>query len=161
MTAHQTLDSDALRTLLSGIKDTSWSWREQDVPALAARFGWDALELIPGTGAVVDPGYGLGNKAYRMTFDNGDVHKITMRISSKAAKDDAAGQVFLGDVFADTAAMATEILGAPTARTPGARPEIRWRGKESTLILKQLGIGVTLSWASNGWQDHWDALDPA
>lgn len=160
MTAHQALDSDALRSLLSGVRDTSWSWREQEVPALAARFGWDSLELMPGLGAVVDPGYGLGSNAYRMTFDDGDVHTITMRISSKAGKDDAAGQLFLSDVFADTAAVATEIIGAPTARIPGSRPEVRWRGEESTLILKQLGVGVTLSWASNAWQDHWDALDP-
>ena len=160
MTTHRALDKDALRALLSTIKNTSWSWQEQDVPALAARFGWADMEVIPGQGAVVDPGHGLGSKAYRLAFDrDGRVNKITMRISSKAGQGDPAGQLFLSDVFTDTAAVATEILGTPTARTPGSQPEIRWRGEESTPILKQLPLSVVLTWASNEFQDYWDALD--
>ena len=160
MTTHHVLDKDALRSLLATIKDTSWSWQESDVPALAARFGWSKPRIVAGSGAFVDPGHGLGSKAYRMSFgDAGRVNIITLRISSKVAEDDAAGQVFLSDVFADAAAVAAEILGPPTARTPGKRPEIRWRGEESTLILTQLSVAVQLSWASNEYQDYWDALD--
>lgn len=51
-----------------------------------------------------------------------------MWISSMAGKDDAAGQIFLGDVFAETAEVATEILGAPTVRILGSRPQSRSAG---------------------------------
>ena len=141
MTARAALDKDALRSLLTTIRDTSWSWREADVPALAARFGWDSIELMPDLGAVVDPGHGLGSKAFRLAFDNY-----------------ADGQVFLSDVFADALAVATEVLGAPTSRKPGARPEARWRGDQATLILTTMSVGVTLTWASTAFQDHWDTL---
>ena len=158
MTARAALDKDALRSLLTTIRDTSWSWREADVPALAARFGWDSIELMPDLGAVVDPGHGLGSKAFRLAFDKGQVDRITMRISSLVGKNDADGQVFLSDVFADALAVATEVLGAPTSRKPGARPEARWRGDQATLILTTMSVGVTLTWASTAFQDHWDTL---
>jgi hypothetical protein len=160
VTTHQALDKDALRALLSTIRSTSWSWQEQEVPALVDRFGWTDILLRAGRGALIDPGHELGDKPYRMSFDgSGKVNIITMRISSVEDEDDPEGQLFLGDVFADAAAVATEILGTATVRTPGSQPEIRWRGEESTLILYQLSISVELTWASNEYQDHWDELD--
>jgi hypothetical protein len=160
MTGHRALDEAALRTLLSAIEGTSWSWREQDLSGLATRFGWDGIRILPGRGAFVDPGHGIGYRAYRLSFDGaGRVNIITMRISSKVDEDDAMGQLFLADVFADALVVATGIMGAPTARIPGSAPEVRWRGAESTLILEMLSICVELVWASNAYQDHWDSLD--
>lgn len=58
---------------------------------LAARLGWEIVELDPGYGADVDPGHGLGSKAYGFSFRDGRVSDLTLQITSPVRKDDAAG----------------------------------------------------------------------
>lgn len=158
MTACSALDKDALRSLLTTVRDTVWSWEEADVPALAGRFGWDDIELLPDLGAVVDPGYGIGSPAIRLSFDKGRVDRITMRISSKVEEGDDAGQLFLADVFSDAVAVGSGVLGETTSRRIGALPEVRWRGTETTIVLKALSMSVVVTWSTNAFQDHWDSL---
>ncbi|OJF15815.1 DUF6301 family protein [Couchioplanes caeruleus] len=157
MTAHRSLDKDALRSLLSGLRDTSWSWREADVPALAAGLGWHLGEVVTGTGAVADPGHGLGRKAVRFAFDDGQVRRITMRITSIIDEDDQTDQAFLREVCQQAAALGAEVLGEPTTG-PAGGGQVRWRGEQATLVLQVPAVAVTLVWSTNAFQDHWDAL---
>ena len=158
MTAYHALDSDAQRTLLTALRDTSWSWKEADVPAVIARLGWEIAKLSPTFSATVDPGHGLGPRAYRFSFRDGRVSDVTLRISEMVEEDDSAGQLFLGDVFAGAKAVGTEVLGAPAGITPGKQPQVRWRGAEATIILQSLPTVVTVFWRYNERQDELDRI---
>jgi hypothetical protein len=157
MTEYRTLGEDDFRALLAALRDTSWSWREPDVPALAARLGWHTMQLLPGLGAFVDPGHGLGSEAFRMPFNRGEIQRVTMEITSSVDEKDPADQAFLSGAFEDALTTATEVLGAPTTPPAGSGQEARWRGAEATLILSNLAVVVTLEWTPNAFQDTWDA----
>lgn len=158
MTNHRTLDKDDLRSLLTALRDTSWSWQEADFPALAARLGWTDVEVLPGLGALVDPGHGLGADAFRLVLNrDGSTQRITMRLTSLVDKKDPGDQAFLAEAFTAALALATEVLGAPTTAPTRKAAEARWRGPEATLVLIKLAMSVSLTWATNEFQDTWDA----
>lgn len=158
MTAHHALDDVARRALLTALRDTSWSWREVDVPTVAAALGWDIVKLTPAVSATVDPGHGLGGRAYRFSFRDGRVSDVILRISSGVEEDDPAGQLFLGDVFAGARAAGIEVLGAPTSTTPGRMPQVRWRRDGATIVLQSLPTVVTVFWRCNERQDELDRI---
>lgn len=158
MTDHHALDSDAQRTLLTALRDTSWSWKEADVPTVATRLGWEIVTLSPTFSATVDPGHGLGRRAFRFSFRDGRVSDVTVRISSMVETNDPAGQLFLSDVFAGARTVGIEVLGAPTSTTPGRQPQFRWRGDEATIILQSLPTVVTVFWRYNERQDELDRI---
>ena len=159
MTAQVTLDKDALRSLLTTVRDTSWSWTEDDVPVLAERFGWTLVQVLPGMGAVADAGYGLGAKAFRLNFDQGKVWRVSMRISSRVAEDDAADQALLEEVFAGVQELGAEVFGRPATPYASSVPQVRWRGEQTTLVVRNLRVAVTMTWATNAYQDAADAAD--
>jgi len=159
VTAHVTLDKDALRSLLTAVRDTSWSWTEDEVPALAERFGWTLVEVLPGMGAVADAGHGLGAKAFRLNFDQSGVWQVSMRITSRVAEKDPADQAFLEEVFAGVQEVGADVFGSPATPYPSTVPQVRWRGEQSTLAVRNLKVAVTLTWASNASQDAVDAAD--
>ncbi|MFI5491339.1 DUF6301 family protein [Actinoplanes sp. NPDC051859] len=155
MTAHRTVDHDALRSLLTGIRDTTWSWSEAEVPALTTRLGWELGRLVSGTGAMADPGYELGKKAVRFAFNDGEVRRITMRLTSILDEDD---QAFLMDVRQRAVTLATEVLGEPDAPPGTEGGQVRWRGRQATILLQVPAVAVTLVWSTNAFQDHLDTL---
>jgi hypothetical protein len=159
VTAHVTLDKDALRSLLTAVRDTSWSWTEDEVPALAERFGWTLVEVLPGMGAVADPGHGLGAKAVRLNFDQGGVWKISMRITSRVDEDDPADQAFLEEVFAGVQEVGADVFSRPATPYGSTFAQVRWRGEQTTLSVTNLDVAVGLTWAPNASQDAVDAAD--
>jgi hypothetical protein len=161
VTERVTLDTDALRSLLTAVRDTSWSWTEDGVPALAERLGWALVEVLPGLGAVADAGYGLGAKAFRLNFDEGAVWKVTMRISSRVAEHDPADQALLEGVFAAVREVGAEVFGRPASPFAGTVPQVRWRGARTTLAVRNPGVAVALTWMTNAQQDVIDAIEAA
>jgi hypothetical protein len=159
VTAHVTLDKDALRSLLTAVRDTSWSWTEDEVPGLAERLGWRLVEVLPGLGAVADAGLGLGAKAFRLNFDRNGVWKVSMRITSVVDEDDPADQAFLEEVFALVQEVGADVFGRPATPFASSVPQARWRGEQTTLSVQNLAVAVTLTWAPNASQDAVDALD--
>jgi hypothetical protein len=159
VTAHRTLDKDALRSLLTAVRDTSWSWTEDEVPALAERFGWTLVEVLPGMGAVADPGHGLGAKACRLNFDQGKVWQVTMRITSRVAEKEPADQSFLEEVFDRVQELGADVFDRPATPYAATVPQVRWRGEQTTLAVRNLKVAVTLTWAPNASQDAVDSAD--
>lgn len=158
LATYHALDSDAQRTLLTILRDTSWSWKESEVPALTARLGWEIAELSPTFAATVDPGHGLGDRAYRFSFRDGRVSDVTLRVTSQVPKNDPTGQLFLSDVFTAVHTVATEVLGAPTGQRIGELPQLRWRGDQTTIIVQLLSSIVTVFWRYNERQDELDRI---
>lgn len=78
MTAYHALDRDAQGKLLTALRDTSWSWKEVDVPAVVTRLDWEIAKLTPTFSATVDPGHGLGDRAYRFSFRDGRVSRSSV-----------------------------------------------------------------------------------
>jgi hypothetical protein len=157
MAAYRTLGEDATRSLLTALRDTSWSWSEPGFPALAARLGWRVVEQDAGYGACVDPGHGLGARSWRVSFHDGRVTEATLRIAA-VPEEDLAGQLFLSDVFAGACAVGAEILGPPTGKSPGAMPQMRWRTTATTIIVQMLSTAVTVFWRPNPVQDELDRI---
>ena len=158
MAGYQTLGEDGTRSLLTALRDTSWSWTEPGFPVLAARLGWAVVEQDAGYGACVDPGHGLGARAWRVTFQDGLVTDVTLRIATAEPVEDTAGQLFLSDVFAGAVAAGAELLGPPAGRRAGALPQVRWRWAGTTIIVQLLSEAVTVFWRANEVQDELDRI---
>ncbi|OJF14975.1 DUF6301 family protein [Couchioplanes caeruleus] len=161
MTAWRTIDDDALRSLAAGIGDTRWSWRPDGVPELCRRLGWDLLEVIDGKGAVSEAGWNLGGEEIELAFRGGHVDDITMQITQLVRQAGPDRDRFMGDAFADAVATVAAALGEPTGRQQSEPPTVRWRLEDSTVLIRNLEVDVTLTWASNRFQDEWDQVAEA
>jgi hypothetical protein len=159
MTAWRMIDHDALRSLVTAIKDTSWTWRPDAVGELCQRMGWKLVD-IDDRGGFADAGWDLGGDDIAMAFRDGYVDDITMRIT-QIVREPADRDRFLGDAFADAVAVVTSVLGEPTARDLAAPATVRWRMADSTVVVGRYKSSAKLTWASNRFQDRWDAVTEA
>lgn len=158
MATLRAIDGGTLRTLLTTLQNTTWNWASSDVSALAGQLGWDVLEIVEGKGAFADAAWDAGGEEIEFALNGERVNDIIMRLTDTATSTDIDAQASIQDSFTGAVATATEVLGQPDSRTAGKRPEVRWRGENATILLKNLGVTVSLVWASNTWQDHWDQL---
>ncbi len=161
MTAWRMIDHDVLRTLVAAIKETSWSWRPEAVEDLCRRMGWKLVEDIDDRGGFADAGWNLGGDDVAMAFRDGYVDDITMRITQLVREAGPDRDRFLGDAFADAVAIVTSVLGEPTGRDLAESPSVRWRMADSTVLVGRFKSSVKLTWASNRFQDRWDAVTEA
>jgi hypothetical protein len=158
MTAWRMLDHDVLRSLVATIRDMSWSWRPDEVPELCRRMGWDLLEEPDHRGACAEAGWDVGGEEIMMTYRDGRVDQIRMDMTEVVREKGPHRDRFVGDAFADAVAIATELLGKPTGWQLSEPPTVRWRMAVSTVLIRNLEVGVLLTWATNRFQDYWDAL---
>lgn len=161
MSTWRMLDLKALRSLVTAMSNTSWSWRPDEVEELFRQLGWQWVERIDGRGGVADAGWGLGGHDVMVVFRDGLVDVIRMRITQIVHEAGPSSGQFLDDAFADAVAVATSALGAPTARDPSDPPSVRWRMVDSTLLVGRFDSSITMTWASNPSQDRWDAVAEA
>jgi hypothetical protein len=154
------IDHETLRSLVAAIKDASWTWRPDAVGELCQRMGWKLVEDLDDRGGFADAGWDLGGDDVAMAFRDGYVDDITMRIT-QIVREPADRDRFLGDAFADAVAVVTSVLGEPTARDLDEPPTARWRMADSTVVVGRYKSSVKLTWASNRFQDRWDAVTEA
>ncbi len=146
------IDQSTLATVVRTIRDTEWSWDRAGFEKLARRLGLTPL-LEKETGGIYAAPWPSRGRPVKITYDaERGINDFDVTLTNVAALPDVPPG-FLVDVFAASARTLTEILGEPTGRTPGGRPEIRWRGESQTILLQRLSVAVTLTWASNGWQE--------
>lgn len=158
MTSWRSVDGESLRGVLTSLRAANWGWTPAEVTAFAKKMGWEIVDTIDDKGTFAVAPWCLGEDDIEFTFSHGRVNDIITPITDNVPAKDARGQAFLGDVLAEAAAVAEEVLGAPTQVRPGNRPQLRWRGSDATIILKHVGVAVELVWANNVFQDHWDQL---
>jgi hypothetical protein len=158
MTAWRMIDHDVLRSQVAAIKDNPWSWQPDAVEELCRRMGWELLEVIDGKGAFAEAGWDLGGDEIEIFFRHGQAEEIAMQITEIARQEGRERDRFLADAFADAVAQTTAVLGEPTARDMSEPPTVRWQLGESTVLVKRLEVTVTLTWASNAYQERWDEL---
>ena len=161
MTAWRTIDHDVLRNLVAAINETLWSWRPEAVEELCRRTGWKLVADIDDRGGFADAGWDLGGDDVAMAFRDGYVDDITMRITQLVREAGPDRDRFLGDAFADAVAVVTSVLGQPTGRDLADSPTVRWRMADSTIRVGRFTSSVKLTWASNRFQDRWDAVTEA
>lgn len=93
-----------------------------------------------------------------MSFTDDAVDLIMMRLTDVAPGDDPDAQSFLQDTFTRLVRAITTHVGEPTGRRLGGQPEVRWRRAHTTILLENVCVAINLTWATNRWQDYWDAL---
>lgn len=153
------IDHDTLRATTTALRDASWEWTADEAPALMNTLGWRILESFGEDGLVATAGLGVGKDEVDVPFRRGKVDRITLRLTDvvlNPTPDDAAA---LQDAFASVAVTLTDVLGTPTEQSPGEQPSIRWRGPSATLETIRTPNAVSLSWASNHFQDILDRLE--
>jgi hypothetical protein len=152
------IDPAILQTLLVTLRDARWGWTSGEVPRLATLLDWSLVETIDGKGAVADAGWNVGDEEIELSFTGERVNDITMRVTDTALPRSAQSQEFTQDAFAAVSAAATRLLGPPTSRIKGSHPQVRWRGDDTTISVTNTGPAVTIGWATNAYQDHWDRV---
>ncbi|GAA4599538.1 hypothetical protein BJY16_003112 [Actinoplanes octamycinicus] len=151
------IDQPALENLLTGFRDTAWSWTPDGFPELARRFGWQIVDEDE-NGAAADVPWPAPEEAVQTTYRRGGVDDVTITLATVIGYDGAPPE-FLVDVFATAVRTATAVLGPPTHRKPGAHPVVRWRGEQRTIQIERLTNAVNLVWEDNAVQDIWDGYD--
>jgi hypothetical protein len=146
---------------MTGMRATRWSWQEVDVEDLCRRMGWSLLEVVDGSIAVADAGLDVPGHQARFLFRDGNVDDISVRLTQSVRAEGADRDGFMRDVFADAVDEGTAVLGEPTDRQHTEPPTVRWRLGDSTVLITNLGSAVTVTWASNRFQDNWDQVTEA
>ncbi|MEU8239042.1 DUF6301 family protein [Actinoplanes missouriensis] len=153
---------EAMRSVMAGMRDTPWSWREADVGDLCRRMGWTLQEVVDGSIAIADAGLEVPGHQVQFLFREGGVDDIRVRLTQSVHDEVTGRDRFIGDAFADAAAEGVTVLGEPTARQHTKPPTVRWRLDEtSTVLVENVGSVVTVTWASNRFQDEWDQVTEA
>jgi hypothetical protein len=147
--------------LLTGVKDTQWSWQTADVEDLCRRMGWTLLEVTKRGSAFADAGLGVPGDQVRMLANDGHVDDISVRITQSVSDDGTDRDSFISDAFADAVAEGVAVLGEPTDRQHTKPPAVRWRLADATVLIENLESVVTVTWASNRFQDDWDRISEA
>jgi hypothetical protein len=158
MTTWRRASSEQLRSLMSGIRDTRWSWRPEDVDDLCRRMGWTLGEVVDGMGGVADAGLDLSRREVLIGFRDGRVGDFTIYVTQNVGAGVEGRDRFIADVFADAADEGIAVLGEPAARQHTEPPAVRWRLDDATVLVENLAVAVSVTWATNVWQDRWDAI---
>jgi hypothetical protein len=162
MTTWLRSSSEELRSLLTGMKNTPWSWEAAEVGELCRRLGWTLIEVLKSGSAVADAGLVVPGGQILILARDGKVDDICVSVTENVRDAGAGGERFIGDAFADAAAAGVAVLGEPTGRQRSEPPTVRWRLDDtSTVLVKNLEIAVTVTWASNRFQDDWDRISDA
>ncbi|MFI6997691.1 DUF6301 family protein [Nocardia sp. NPDC050175] len=153
MTEWHALTDVEIVELVSRLRSLDWSWRLDDAERLASAMGWTVV-TARGNWVMLDSGFGAGSA--KLTGRDGQVGEIEVQVAS----DDEAEPGQTRDAFAGMVAALSGAFGEPTARIPGAVPEIRWAGAETTLVLRDPGTTLELFLMANSWlADHDETVD--
>jgi hypothetical protein len=145
MTEWRALTDDEIVELANQLRSLKWPVRLDDVPQLAANFGWEIVTTRP-KWVMLDTGFGMSSG--KIAVDDGLTTELKVRVTDFVAED-AMGRARVLDTFVRVTTALTDGLGAPTARIPGASAEIRWAGAEATLVLSDLEVSVELALIGN------------
>ena len=161
MTTWRRASPEALRSLLAGIRDTRWSWQPEDVADLCRRMGWTLEYVAEDMGGFADAGLDVPGDQVTIMFRDGPVGDIKIRVTEVVSDDVSGRDRFMSDAFADAVDEGLAVLGEPTARLHTELPAVRWRGDDSTVLVQNVVSAVTVTWATNAWQDRQDAVAEA
>ncbi|WP_278264904.1 DUF6301 family protein [Nocardia sp. AG03] len=141
MSEHRELTTTELTDLATALRELDWSWQLADVPALAARFGWQVVLARPNW-VMLDTG--LGTSSGKVHGADGRAVRIETRLT-EFATEDAEGAERIGTAFAELSAVLIAALGAPTGRPT----QLRWPGPTTTVVLALSPVSVVLSLVTN------------
>ncbi|MGK8520576.1 DUF6301 family protein [Nocardia asteroides] len=152
MTEWRALNDSEIVDLATGLRALEGAQPMDAIPRLAEAFGWKVLTVHPDR-AMLDAGFGMasGNIHGR----EGRIVDIKVRVTDFAS-DDEEGLARSRDAFVSMVAALTGALGEPTARIPGATAEVRWAGRDTTLVIEDLGRSVQLSLVADYWLELHD-----
>ena len=157
--AHPILSDDEARTFFAALRDTTFDWTADRLPALMAELGWtiDTAVTIPGEAAIADVAWDLPEVAVDIQFSGSAVDAFYIPLASPA--DDPAAQLELADAFARFTVLIQDVLGAQGERVPGDYPGLRWRHGNFVLQLQGGPKVIFAFWATAEFQDTLDKMD--
>ncbi|WP_194834069.1 DUF6301 family protein [Nocardia sp. XZ_19_369] len=147
MTEWRALTDAEIVELATRLRSLTWPSPLDDVPQLAATFGWKVITARP-EWVMLDAGFGLSSG--KVQGRDGLAMELMIRVTDFVAED-AAGRTRILDEFVRTTTALTGALGEPTTRIPGSSPELRWAGEQSSLVLRDLEVSVQLALVANSW----------
>jgi Family of unknown function (DUF6301) len=152
------LDPAAVADLLTTLRQHRWNWSTTELPQLTDRLGWTITVTLEGKGAFADTPSPLGGRDVQFTFTDDHVDEITVRVTDRVLPKTGPSQEFMQDTFAALVKAGTDALGEPTGRILGDNPQVRWCGDDTTIALMNTGVAVSVIWATNDAQNHWDRI---
>ena len=156
------IDPHAATALLTELRDMTWTWRRDDLTAVAQDLRWTNLEIVKGRvgeGAFADAPVSFGGEEVQALIRDGHVAFVSMRVSDRAPGDTNASVAAVHRSWLQLVRLATGLFGPPTRTTAGRNPDAQWRGPQATVSVVDVRIAVVLYWAHNAYQDWWNTLD--
>lgn len=145
MTEWRALSDDEIVELAGRLRSVNWPCPLDDIPELAATFGWEVKSSRP---EWVRLDSGFGRASGMVEAEDGTAVELTLQVTDFADKDQA-GRAQTLDTFVRMTNALTGALGEPTARIPGESAEVRWAGADATIVLSDLDITVQLALVAN------------
>ncbi|WP_227023296.1 DUF6301 family protein [Actinomadura rubrobrunea] len=131
---------------MTKLRGLEWSWRRADITPMLGDLGWN-IEYQHELGMRLGTQFGMATGDVYCT-DDGRVSAIYGAVCS-FIDDTPEERALLQDVFVETVAAAATVLGDPTDRLPGEFPEVRWRGPQTTIGVRNSAVLVRIFIATN------------
>lgn len=156
--AHPVLSDDEARTLFTTLRDTTFDWTADHLPALMAELGWtiDESVTIQGKAALADVSWSLPQAVVKIQLSGNTVNAFYIPLASPA--NDSSGRLEVADAFARYAALLQDIMDTPGMRVPGDHPGLRWRYRNAVLKLQSGAKSLFAFWASAQFQETLDIV---
>lgn len=154
------IDPESARKLLVDLRERRWSWRREDLPAVAEALGWTNFEILDGdlgATAFADAPITFGGEEVEALIRDGIVEEVSIQISDQPAKKTDESLASLHRSWTCLVDLTTALFGPPTLRTPSPNPDAQWRGEEATIRIVNAKAALVLVWARNAYQDNWNS----
>ncbi|MFC7548797.1 DUF6301 family protein [Plantactinospora sp. GCM10030261] len=156
MSSIQAVTPDGIASLVAKLAGLRWSWSLAEIDQTLARSGWRRATELQEHGAVLSVGNDSVSGYADLQVRDGVAVQLRFMLTRGARAAD--GDDVRRDVFATVARVATEAVGPPSARIPGAKPEVRWEVSSGVLQTVDNGTFVEVSLLARHWLDWLDEM---
>ncbi|GAB3160512.1 hypothetical protein GCM10027290_66640 [Micromonospora sonneratiae] len=142
---------------LAGLR---WSWSTAEVDRVVAELGWPVAAGPTASGVVLRVGFAPVTDFAELAFAGEAATIFSVMVTSGAVGESPDATAFRRDAFVAAVQAVGTVLGEPTDRRPGDRPEVRWLAPSGIIRVRDGGVFVELALLSARYAatlDEWSA----
>jgi hypothetical protein len=143
------VDANGAVDVVCAAKQFDWTWEPGDIDRFNAVTGWKLDDFGNTTTVFATTDIKVNNPDAWFDLSDGVVSSASFHVTDLVGPSERSDLV---DGFATVSARVGEVLGAPTGRTEGERPGLRWELPLISIELVQLAESVMVSLVNPKYQ---------